>query len=206
MFMLLAIFTAQYCNQGKSGHFCVKTSEVWCISSLGKHRYIPRSLTPLCKLGVSRKKKNGLPLSKQQCENYRERFHKLLPRTCSRVAAKPWRSATYGKPWTNPTFSVIWLVMSVNVSGFTAQNQQTERTDTHTTVHVQCNVSFSAVLVHLWCRCRRSTPGRSGLPRSPASGCWSWGWSPLSFPLETKHHTYSYLDTELHHNIFNNIW
>lgn len=41
----------------------------------------------------------------------------------------------------------------------------------------------AAVTTYLWCRCRRSTPGRTGLPRSPASGCWSWGWSPLSFPL-----------------------
>lgn len=32
---------------------------------------------------------------------------KWFGRTCSRVAAKPCRSATYGKPWTSPTFSVI---------------------------------------------------------------------------------------------------
>lgn len=105
-------------------------------------------------------------------------------RTCSRVAANPWRSATYGKPWTSPTFSVIWLVMSVRVSGFTVGNQ-----------HI-CNLFLPPLSVgvwlrsvmYLWCRCRRSTPGRSGRLRSLASGCWSWGWCPLSSPL-TDHKT-----------------
>lgn len=75
--------------------------------------------------------------------------YKLSVRTCSKVAAKPWRSATYGKPWTSPTFSVIWLVMSVRVSGFTADRQTfvKKKKKNQTTVHIKTEmVNFSVCL------------------------------------------------------------